>query len=350
MRIVVIGAGVVGLATAAALRDRGADVVCIEADAPMSQRSRGASRIFRLAHGDPELVALAAAAMEVYGEWAERAGAPMIGSEQTVVAGPDVGEWSAAMAAAGVPFDVTDRAPGLPVRSLPGPLLVDPSGGVIDAQAVGRHLVDRVGGALVIGTVTEIGETPGGVRVRTALNSYDADSVVIVAGAGTVSLAASAGIDLGAPLRHHVRFTFTRDEPATGQVAPCLIDRTESWRPDFTSYQHRTAPGRWAVGAHLAHEAVAWEKGRDAVVDLSRRLTSQYVRQCLTGVGTVAVEELYCDVAAGWGDGYRIARRGAVLAMAGDNLFKLAPVLGGALAEAALSGGTPPGVGEPASP
>jgi sarcosine oxidase len=57
VRVAVVGAGVVGLATTAALLERGADVVCFErAGGPMTERSAGSSRIFRLAHGTPELV------------------------------------------------------------------------------------------------------------------------------------------------------------------------------------------------------------------------------------------------------------------------------------------------------
>ena len=70
MRVAVVGAGVVGLSTTAALLERGADVVCFErAGGPMTERSAGSSRIFRLAHGDPELVALARTARAGFERW-----------------------------------------------------------------------------------------------------------------------------------------------------------------------------------------------------------------------------------------------------------------------------------------
>lgn len=50
MDIAVIAAGVVGLATTAALLDTDVNVTCYEAVGPMSQRSAGGSRILRLAH------------------------------------------------------------------------------------------------------------------------------------------------------------------------------------------------------------------------------------------------------------------------------------------------------------
>jgi sarcosine oxidase len=59
VRIAVVGAGVVGMSTAAALLDAGHQVECFESGTIMGERSIGSTRIFRLAHVDPELVRLA---------------------------------------------------------------------------------------------------------------------------------------------------------------------------------------------------------------------------------------------------------------------------------------------------
>src|SRR5262249_54040077 len=64
VRVGVVGAGVVGLATTYELARAGHEVWCFEADEPMAARSTGETRIFRLAHATPALV-----------EWAVRAGA-----------------------------------------------------------------------------------------------------------------------------------------------------------------------------------------------------------------------------------------------------------------------------------
>jgi len=65
MRVAVVGAGVMGLATARALARDGHDVVVYEQFAQGHTRgsSHGRSQIFRLAYPDPEWVRLAAEAL-----------------------------------------------------------------------------------------------------------------------------------------------------------------------------------------------------------------------------------------------------------------------------------------------
>jgi len=347
VKVAVVGAGVVGLSTVLSLLEFGADVACYEAAAPMSQRSSGASRIFRLAHGSPELVELAEAARRTYAVWSERAGAELVGGGGTAIAGPDVGEWSVAMSAAGAPHRVEDgqRRLGLPDRSIGGPVLFDPAGGVIDAGRIGEFLIARTVPAVALDTVYRIELLDSGTRVWSAGGRRDFDACVLVAGAATCSLAAQVELYTPSALFHHVRLTFPLADPA--RRPPCLIDKSESWRPGFTTYQHLTAPGKWAVGAHFDPADTAWELGRDRVVATSRRLTVDYVRQKLDGVEDRIVDELYCTVTASWGDGYGVQRNGGVLTLYGDNLFKLAPVLGQLLADAALSGSTPKSIMAP---
>lgn len=345
MRVAVVGAGVVGLATTAALLDAGADVACFEAVEPMSQRSTGASRIFRLAHTNPVLVELAAKAREAFGRWSSLAGRALVselgtvgGTVGTVVAGPQVSRWASAMAAAGAAHEVrdtVDESLALPVRSIDGPCLVDPSGGVIDAEGVGKFLLAATRHVIVRDTVYRVEE---GALVHTAGGSRQFDSVVIAAGLGTWQLALQVGLYTPSALEHHVRLTFPIGDAGR---PPALIDQSETWRPGFTTYQHLAAPGRWAVGAHFDPAAVAWEVGRERAVDVSRRRTVEYVRENLDGVDERAVDEVYCSTATGWADGYGIARTAHVIAVHGVNLFKLAPVIAQVLAGAALDGSLP---------
>jgi sarcosine oxidase len=106
------------------------------------------------------------------------------------------------------------------------------------------------------------------------------------------------------------------------------------------TYQHRSGPGRWSVGGTLATAAVAWEVGAHAATEASRAAVLRFARERLTVVPEV-VETLYCTHAPDTGDGITFARSGPVLAVWGENLMKFAPVLGDALAAAAVDGSTP---------
>lgn len=342
MRVSVIGAGVVGLATTRALRDLGAEVSCFESTGPMSQRSSGSSRIFRHAHGDPALVELAIEAGLLYSQWAAQAGRQLVGTGGTVVHGPEVADWAEAMTQAGAEvslIDVESVAPPLPVPSLTGLTLLDHSGGVINAAAVGEFLVREAGPRLIRRAVRQVEPISDAIRIHHTGGVMECDACVIAAGAHTGWLAAQVGLTVPSTFGHHVRFTFPMAD--TSARPPCLIDRSQSWYPGFTSYQHLTAPGRWAVGAHLSGELAAGAEDRESFTRRSRRCTEQYVQENLPGVGVEPIEELYCDVLDGWGDGFVIQRSGAVLTLQGDNLFKFAPALGRILARAAIDRSTP---------
>jgi sarcosine oxidase len=56
MRIGVVGAGIIGLATTHELLDGDDEVRCYETSVPLGARSAGDTRIFRLAHSDATLV------------------------------------------------------------------------------------------------------------------------------------------------------------------------------------------------------------------------------------------------------------------------------------------------------
>ena len=107
MRVAVVGAGVVGLATTAALLRRGVEVTCYErSGAPMAERLAGSSRIFRLAHATPDLVQVAQVAQAGYALWSAEAGAPLVGTGGCVVSGGDWRQWAAAMAEAGAAVEI----------------------------------------------------------------------------------------------------------------------------------------------------------------------------------------------------------------------------------------------------
>jgi sarcosine oxidase len=340
MRVAVVGAGVVGLAASAALLDRGAEVTCFErAGAVMAERSLGSTRIFRLAHATPDLVALTATARDGYRRWERRAGRPMIGDTGCVVSGPKSVAWAAAMTDAGAPVRPAPDGPPLPARRRPAEALFDPSGGVIDVDAVRDHLSAAVGAAVRHEPVYALEADGSGAVVWVPSGPARFDAVLVAAGAGTSPLAAQVGVHTPPGLQHHVRFGFPL--PAD-EAWPCWIDTPET---GLGTYQHRSAPGTWAVGGHFGPGAVAWERGREAAATTCEVAVLGYAREHLTVEPTV-VERVYCASTPDLGDGFTVRREGAVLAVHGDNLFKLAPVLGDVLAGACLDGSTPDPVGD----
>lgn len=331
VRVGVVGAGVVGLSAAAALLQRGADVVCYEATGvAMNERSAGSSRIFRLAHGTPELVALAADARAGFDRWSQRSGPSMITTPGCVISGLDVPVWAAAMSAAGAPFEIVDGGSPrlrLPTRTPPAEALVDLSGGVIDVDAVRAHLVAATRHVMVAEPVHALEIDGSAASVRSPGGQARFDAVLIAAGAGTSPLAAQVGIETPGALEHHVRFTFPLDESVAWRS---WIDTPHA---GLGTYQHRSGPGRWAVGGHLGAASTAWETGRDAAIAAAREAVLHYAREHLT-VEPRIVESLYCTPTPGLGDGFHVRRNGPVVAVYGENLFKLAPVIGDVLAAA----------------
>lgn len=338
MRVAVLGGGVVGLSATVELGRRGVDVTCYEPGVPMSERSAGDSRIFRLAHAYPDMVELADRARRLYAGWADLAGEALIDEVGTVVSGDQVGAWAEAMAAAGAGHHVVEH--GSPLLRLPGrvsgPALLDPAGGVIRVDRVRSFLVGAAAARLRQARADRIEQNPTSVRVWAGAAGEDFDAALICAGAGIPALAAGVGIDVPSALEHHVRFSFP--------LRPDAPQRPQCWITGST-YQHMSVPGAWAVGADMDPAAVAWEGGRPAAEQASLEAVTAYVARELPAVEPRVIDRVYCSHNPDLGDGLQFRRRGAVLAVYGENLFKFAPLLAEILAQACVDGSTPADAG-----
>ncbi|HUC34597.1 MAG TPA: FAD-dependent oxidoreductase [Gaiellaceae bacterium] len=322
--VAVVGAGIVGLAAADALARAGVDARCFEAAEPGGGQSAGRTRVFRHVHDRADLVELVSRARRGWDEWSELAGSALIGEEGVLFASPDAEAIAELFAAAGVDHRLVDEDEQrrlLPILAPPGgPTLYDVRGGAIRVREAVAALVERLGKRLVLEEVLTV-DSDGGVE--TASGSSRFDRVLICAGARTPRLAAPLGIDLPLEIRDHTRATFRiRKEHA---CLACWLDRTKAYGATVYSGPIPALEG-FAVG--LATE------DSDPAGSVAR--VRSYVERALPGLDPDPIETITrpLTILPWHPDAFAVWEAGAVLAFAGHNLFKFAPVLGDLLAEA----------------
>lgn len=308
--IVIVGAGICGLATAYELSRRGERVVVFERGEPFAEQSAGLARIFRIAHQRPALCRLALRARDGWRRWESELNAGrLLGSEGFVAAAPPAAT-VAAMAAAGAEFSWLD-GPGIEAR-IPFVAasweagIFDPLGGGLRIRRALTALAARV--EIRRGRVVSLGDD-GSVRLADGTVTRG-DGVVVCAGAYTTELLGPLDVEF-AP---HTRFTY-QGADATG--AACL-SAPEGYGLPLGS------TGRWAFGQGSPDP--------DGVRALFPSLSPVGQVDCVT------VRAAWLDAG---GDGWLALRRGRVVGFVGSNLMKFGPVLGELLARAALGDGLP---------
>ncbi|BBX98900.1 NAD(P)/FAD-dependent oxidoreductase [Mycobacterium lacus] len=304
--IVIIGAGICGLAAAYELSRRGKHAIVFERAEPFAEQSAGLARIFRIAHRRPALCRLAIKARVGWQRWETEFGTGrLLGSEGFIAAGPR-DDTAAAMRDAGAAFSWVDRAAiasRIPFAAAPWETGVfDPLGGGLRIRRALTALARRADirrGEVV--TVADDGSTTlaDGTMVR-------ADHVLICAGVQTPALFGPLDVDF-AP---HTRFTY---EGADAAGAACL-SAPEGYGLPLGS------TGRWAFGQEVPDPA-----------------TVRALFPSLRPVGQVDCVTVRAPWLDSGGDGWRVARRGRVVAFVGNNLMKFGPLLGELLAESMLT-------------
>jgi glycine/D-amino acid oxidase-like deaminating enzyme len=327
MDVVVIGAGICGLAAAHELQRRGARVTVLEAEATGAGQSAGLARIFRIAHADPRLCALALESRERWLAWEAELGAGrLLGEEGLVVAD------AAAASGRATPHRAAATPPG--DRAAPDPAATTPAGESAERRAAAMRAAgapveplssEEIGARLPFFAYGWNGGVwdplAGSLRIRRALDALaarvtvrravvsdldaiDADAILVCAGLGTQALAPE--LDFGMTHEPHVRVTYD-----AGIGAPCVISPELYGLPIGST-------GRYAIGMHDQDDVPAMRP--------------------LRAVGRVECVSLHAPWLDEHGDGFLALRAGRVTAFTGSNVMKFGPLIGDRLARSVLDG------------
>jgi sarcosine oxidase len=319
MKVAVVGAGVMGCATAWALRERGADVSVHEQFALDHDRgsSHGRTRIFRIAYPEVSWIRFA---QEAYAGWRDL-DPEVLGLYGLVELAPDPSLISAkALDESGVPYRMLDADE---VRGLGATL--PPGWTALHLADAGVVFADRARHAFLEAAGVEV-ETNRRIE---STEELDADVVVVTAGPWVRDLVPDLPV------------TVTRETLAyfayEGPPRPCIVDLSAETRTHAMYSLHDPVYGLKA-GAH--HSGSEVEPGSEGEPDPSviERISS-WVRERFPDVDPSPVEAQTCLYTTTADQRFVLERRGRVVigsACSGHG-FKFAPAVGRRLADLALS-------------
>jgi sarcosine oxidase len=311
MKVAVVGAGVMGCATAWALRERGVEATVYEQFDVDNARgsSHGRSRIFRVAYPDPYWIRLA---QEAYEGWND-VGPDVLGLYGLVELAPDPALTSArALDACGVPYRLLTEVEGIAIPDGWAALHVADAG-IVFADRARRAFLD-------------------GVDVRTntrieSLDDLDADVVVVTAGAWIGRLVEGLGLRV---TRETVAY-FRRE----GSPPPSVVDIAQDG--GHAMYALYDPLHGLKAGAH--HTGAETDPDEDGVPDpaIVERVAA-WVAERFPDVDPDPVETDTCMYATTPDQTFVLDRCGRVVvgsACSGHG-FKFAPAVGRRLAALAL--------------
>jgi len=297
--VAVVGAGLMGAATAYALRKRGGTVALFEARAPghRAGSSHGSARIFRRVYPDPLYVELSGRARELWRELESAAGTTLITPTGGLDHGPgrDPVRLAELLHTAGVPAELLDpdeagaRWPGV---VFDGPVLYQPDSGVLDPdRAVAAMLRD----------VTWYPNTPvrritpgdDGVVLHLADRVVRAGTAVVAVGAWLPQLLDGV-VDLPRlTVTEQTVFHFSRRDPAESWPTVIHGDGTHTMYA-LPAGRDGGSGGAMKVGAHFLGPEVTADSRTGAIDDDIRRLVVSYVKDRLPGLEPVPHHETTC--------------------------------------------------------
>ncbi|MGH3275887.1 MAG: FAD-dependent oxidoreductase [Streptosporangiaceae bacterium] len=353
MDVVIVGAGVIGSATARALGARGVSAVLLEQfDLGHSRgSSHGATRIFRLAYPDPGYVRMAIAADEGWVRLQADAGEELVLRTGGLDAGPGAQACATALTSCGVAHewleadDLRARFPGISVQSGERMLFQPDAGVCLAGRAVAsfQRLASRDGVPIRTQTpVLGIDARGDHAVVRTAAGDIEAAVAIIAAGpwSGRLLSGAVAGpAHLTATLQH-VRYFAPRDQD--GGRWPTLIEWPAIGLSWYAVPMLGGAPGI-KVASHRPGPVVDPEDGPFAEINPAlEQEAAAYVRQRLPGLEPAGLAPESCLYTMTADEDFVLDRIGPIVIGGGcsGHAFKFAPLLGEMLADLALDGET----------
>jgi len=346
--VVIVGAGLMGSATAWHLAQRGVDALVLEQFEPATSRgsSHGSARITRRAYPEDDYVRLTGEAFEWWRELERQTGTTLL----RMTGGLDHGSWrrpeviAASLARAGIPHELlspavaTDRFPGMVFDR---PVLHHPQAGTVDAEYAVLAFLEaarRSGAQVWTGTpVTAVDLDDDGAWVRTDRGDVRARHVVVAAGGWVEEL--TGGLVRLPPIRvtEHRVFHFPR------------VDESINWpvtlhRDELDIYH---LPGGRDAGPGDARKIaehtgpVTTARTREGVVDAeSRRRMVEYVTRWLPGLVPEPFAETTCLYTSTPSEDFVIDRVGplVVVSACSGHGAKLAPTVGRVAADLVAGG------------
>ncbi|NGO06149.1 FAD-dependent oxidoreductase [Streptomyces sp. HC44] len=352
--IAVVGAGLMGAATAWQLARRGHEVTLIEAYdiAHRHGSSHGSSRIFRRAYADPLYVRLTGQAHDQWQELEDDASTPLL----RTAGGLDLGEGrdpeglAAVLGAAGVPCELLGAeaaAERWPYIRFPGPVLYHPDGGVIDAD---QAVVACVRRAIEHGADAVIGVRVEGIDVlgdgKALLRTDDGREVV----ADTVVIAAGPwlpGLELPVPLpplsvTQQQVFHFRQRDPSVAW--PVLVSKDADMQVFGLPSGSDGGPLPAVKVAEHDRGTPSTARTRSGAVDPSSRTRiSAFVRDRLPGLHPDPVAEATCLYTTTPDDDFVLDRHGplVIVSPCSGHGAKFAPLIGAMAADLAMGRAEP---------
>ena len=349
--VVVVGAGLMGAATAWELTRRGRSVALVEAFEPGHTRgsSHGSSRIFRRAYPDPLYVRMTGRARELWRELEHDSGADLL----TETGGLDHGRhrdpvaMAAALRAEGVPCAVLDSdaaSERWPHLRFAGPVLHHPEAGVVDADATVAACVATArsrGAEVHTGTVVlGVDDLGGRVRVRTTGPDLAADSVVVAAGPWLPGLDLGIGLPPMRVTQQQVFHFRQRDPQARWPVFVHKHDLQTFGLPSGSDGGHAPA---MKVAQHDGGTPTTAARRTGVVDPAARTRIVSHVERWLPGLDPEPVAEATCLYTTTPTEDFVLDRVGAVVVVSpcSGHGAKFTPLIGSLAADLALGAAEP---------